>query len=169
MSMGGRLTLIKSSLSNLPLYYMSLFPVPQSIINRITRIQRQFLWCKNSESHAMAPIKWETVQLPRKLGGLSVGNLLHRNLALLFKWAWRLFSEPDSLWGKVIKSKYKYSCYLSPSDLEVPSHGGPWKKICGSILNHPLAKTLTLKGLRKKVGNGLNTLFWIDTWLLTCH
>lgn len=95
MSMGGRLTLIKSSLSNLPLYYMSLFPVPQSIINRITRIQRQFLWCKNSESHAMAPIKWETVQLPRKLGGLSVGNLLHRNLALLFKWAWRLFSEPD--------------------------------------------------------------------------
>lgn len=54
---------------------------------------------------------------------------------------------------------------MSPSDLEVPSHGGPWKKICGSILNHPLAKTLTLKGLRKKVGNGLNTLFWIDTWL----
>lgn len=165
MSIGGRLTLIKSSLSNLPLYFMSLFPIPQSIILRIIRIQRQFLWCKSSEVKTMAPINWNTVQLPRSLGGLSTGNLLHRNLALLFKWAWRLFAEPDSLWCRVIRCKYKYSWYLSPSDLEVPSHGGPWKKICGSLLNNPHAKNLTLKGPRKRVGNGLNTLFWLETWI----
>jgi hypothetical protein len=33
LSKGGRLTLIKSTLSNLPTYYLSLFP-----------IQRDFLW-----------------------------------------------------------------------------------------------------------------------------
>lgn len=32
LSLGGRLTLLKSSLASLPLYYMSLFPVPQGII-----------------------------------------------------------------------------------------------------------------------------------------
>ena len=30
LSKGGRLTLIKSTLSNLPMYFMSLFPIPVS-------------------------------------------------------------------------------------------------------------------------------------------
>lgn len=33
LSIRGRVTCIKSSLSNLPLYYMSLYPIPQEVIN----------------------------------------------------------------------------------------------------------------------------------------
>jgi hypothetical protein len=43
LSKGGRVTLIKSTLSNLPTYYLSLFPVPVSVANRIEKIQRDFL------------------------------------------------------------------------------------------------------------------------------
>ena len=44
LSKGGRVTLIKSTLSNLPTYFLSLFPIPTSVANRIARLQRNFLW-----------------------------------------------------------------------------------------------------------------------------
>ena len=165
LSIGGRLTLIKSSLSNLPLYFMSLYPIPQSIIARIKRIHRKFLWSGNLDKRFMPPIGWDHVQRPRCLGGLSVGNLLHRNWALLFKWIWRLFSEPDSLWSAVIRSKYNYPWHMTPSDLIIPNRGGPWKSICATIINNPPANQLATTGLRKKVGNGRKTLFWSDLWI----
>jgi hypothetical protein len=39
LSKGGRVTLIKSTLSNLPTYCMSLFPIPVSVASRIEKIQ----------------------------------------------------------------------------------------------------------------------------------
>jgi hypothetical protein len=38
LSKGGRLTLIKSTLSSLPTYYLSLFPLPQGRIQLLTRV-----------------------------------------------------------------------------------------------------------------------------------
>ena len=44
LSKGGRVTLIKSTLSNLPAYILSLFPIPAIVANRIEKLQRNFLW-----------------------------------------------------------------------------------------------------------------------------
>ena len=38
LSKGGRVTLIKSTLSNLPTYFLSLFPIPASVANCIARL-----------------------------------------------------------------------------------------------------------------------------------
>jgi hypothetical protein len=38
LSKGGRLTLIKSTISNLPTYYLSLFPIPMGVANRLERL-----------------------------------------------------------------------------------------------------------------------------------
>ena len=43
LSKGGRVTLIKSTLSNLPTYFLSLFPIPTVVANRIEKLQRNFL------------------------------------------------------------------------------------------------------------------------------
>ena len=43
LSKGGRVTLIKSTLSNLPTYFLSLFPIPASVANQIEKLQRNFL------------------------------------------------------------------------------------------------------------------------------
>jgi hypothetical protein len=42
LSKGGRLTLINSTLSNLSMYFMFLFPLPKGVANRIEKLQRGF-------------------------------------------------------------------------------------------------------------------------------
>ena len=44
LSKGGRLTLLKSTLSSLPTYYLSLFTILLHVANKIEKIQRDFLW-----------------------------------------------------------------------------------------------------------------------------
>ena len=38
LSKGGRVTLIKSTLSNFPTYFLSLFPIPTTVANRIEKL-----------------------------------------------------------------------------------------------------------------------------------
>ena len=38
LSKGGRLTLIKSTISSLPAYFQSLFPLPVSVTNKLEKI-----------------------------------------------------------------------------------------------------------------------------------
>ena len=44
LSKGGRLSLLKSTLSSLPTYYLSLFTIHKYVANRLERIKRNFLW-----------------------------------------------------------------------------------------------------------------------------
>jgi len=43
LSKGGRLTLLKSTLRSLPIYFMSLFTIQASIANHVAKIKREFL------------------------------------------------------------------------------------------------------------------------------
>lgn len=42
LSKGGRLTLLKSMLSSLPTYILSLFTIPTHVANKIEKLQRDF-------------------------------------------------------------------------------------------------------------------------------
>ena len=46
---GGGLTLAKSTLSSLPMYYLSLFVIPVAVADRLEQIQRNFLWGTSKE------------------------------------------------------------------------------------------------------------------------
>nr|GEX71709.1 RNA-directed DNA polymerase, eukaryota [Tanacetum cinerariifolium] len=75
LSVGGRLTLLKSVLGATPIYWMSIYKV-----------------------------KWSKVFSPKKHGGLGVSSFYALNRALLFKWVWRFISQSNSLWARVISS-----------------------------------------------------------------
>ena len=106
LSKGGRLTLVKSTLSSLPTYYLSLFVIPVAVADRLERIQRKFLWGSLEECFKYPLVAWEKVCLPIVLGGLGIKKLVHFNKALLGKWLWRFGREGTHLWSRVIASKY---------------------------------------------------------------
>ena len=108
---------------------------------------------------------WKIIQLPKAFGGLNVGNLYHRNLALLFKWLWRFLNEPDSLWKQLVQTKYKYGAAFTLAKLSPPKSGGPWRNIITALFRNEAAKNLTLHNTRKQVGAGSHTLFWEDLWV----
>ena len=86
LSKGGRLTLLKSTLSSLPTYYLSLFTIPKAVATRLERIQRNFLWGSSIECFKYPLVAWEKVCLPREMGGLGIRKLVPFNQALLGKW-----------------------------------------------------------------------------------
>ena len=164
LSIAGRLTLIKAAISSLPIYFMSLFPAPRGVIEKINALQRRFLWCGDQKSRALSLVSWDIMELPKILGGVGCGNILHRNLALMFKWVWRYINEPTALWRKVIELKYGYRLSFQAHDLITPSSGGPWRSMCSHLLKNPLASAALKTFIRRKVGNGLKTFFWLDKW-----
>ena len=59
LSVAGRICLIKSVISDLPLFYFSFFKAPVSVCNQISRIQAQFLWGWGHDSRKIAWVKWK--------------------------------------------------------------------------------------------------------------
>ena len=72
LSKGGRVTLIKSTLSNLPTYFLSLFPTSAAMANQIEKLQRNFLWGGIGDEPKFHLVNWATVCSPIASGGLGI-------------------------------------------------------------------------------------------------
>jgi hypothetical protein len=107
LSKGGRVTLIHSTLSNIPTYYLSLFPILVSVAKKFERLQMEFLWNGMWDETKFHLVNWHRVFSPIKVGGLGVCNIIKFNQALLGKWIWRFSQEHDALWRSVIEVKYE--------------------------------------------------------------
>lgn len=57
LSFGGRLTLIKNVLGSLPIYYLSIFKIPSSVVNKLEGIRRRFLWGGGSDKLSIPWVK----------------------------------------------------------------------------------------------------------------
>nr|GEU52874.1 RNA-directed DNA polymerase, eukaryota [Tanacetum cinerariifolium] len=77
LSIGGRLTLLKSVLGASPLFNMSIFKVPKGVLKAMEAIQ-----------------------------SLGVSSFHALNRALLLKWVWHFISQDGSLWFNVINAMY---------------------------------------------------------------
>nr|XP_009800410.1 PREDICTED: uncharacterized protein LOC104246308 [Nicotiana sylvestris]XP_016445624.1 PREDICTED: uncharacterized protein LOC107770805 [Nicotiana tabacum] len=106
LSMGGRLVLINSVLDSIPTYMMSLFPIPGGIIQRLDKLRRSFLWQGNKEKKVFHLVKWKSIIVMKRQGGLGIKNLKNQRKTLKMKWLWRYSQELQTLWSKVIKAKY---------------------------------------------------------------
>ena len=106
ISKGGRLTLIRSTLSSLPIYFLSLFRMPKTVCSRLEKIQRDFLWGGGNLERKPHLVNWKTVCQEKNRGGLRVRGLSLMNQALLCKWCWQFANERDSLWRLVISTKF---------------------------------------------------------------
>ncbi|GKC33644.1 putative RNA-directed DNA polymerase, eukaryota, reverse transcriptase zinc-binding domain protein [Tanacetum coccineum] len=72
LSIGGRLTLIRSILSSLPIFYLSLFKAPMKIINLLESIRSILFWGFKDSQRRISWVKWKLVLLDKETGGLGV-------------------------------------------------------------------------------------------------
>ncbi|GJW98978.1 hypothetical protein Tco_0180786 [Tanacetum coccineum] len=103
---GGRLTLLKSVLGFTPIYSMSMYKVPKSILNLLESLRRNFFNGVQGDERKISWVKWSKVLASRKHGGLGVSSFFALNRALLFKWVWRFISHDNSLWYRFISAMH---------------------------------------------------------------
>jgi len=97
LSKGGKVNLIKGTLSNLPTYFLSLFPIPMEVANRIEQLQRNFLWSAIGDVKKTHLVIWVMICAPLHSGGLAIRSLRSFNKALFGKWLWRFGNELQAL------------------------------------------------------------------------
>ena len=105
ISREGRLTLVKSILEAIPIYWMSIAWIPKGNLEKLCRICFTFLWQGKKENPSRPWVKWEIITIPKALGGWGIKNIFRFSSALVVKCGWRLIST-TILWTEVILQKY---------------------------------------------------------------
>lgn len=104
LSIGGRVTLAKSVLQNLVVYWISLCMVLKPILSGIRRKIINFIW-SGTYKRKLHLINWHTISSPKSYGGWSLKNIFVFVDALKEKSLWRVLSV-EFLWRSIIRDKY---------------------------------------------------------------
>ncbi|GJR81176.1 RNA-directed DNA polymerase, eukaryota, reverse transcriptase zinc-binding domain protein [Tanacetum coccineum] len=164
LSIGGRTTLLSSVLGSIGTYYCSIFPMPSSIYKKLESLRSKFFWGSNVDGNKIPWIAWNTALASKVHGGLGIGSLFSLNQALILKWRWRFFQNPNALWVRVIKAVHG-GPGLDNSFYSHVRDQGVWGRIAKSINAMHEKGIIPLSFLRKRVGNGTDTKFWQDVWI----
>jgi hypothetical protein len=157
LSQAGREILLKAVVQAIPTYCMSVFLLPRALCAEINSHMRKFWWGHKENRSQVHWMSWERLGLSKEVGGLGFRDFMSFNMALLAKQAWRLWQNPDSLVGKILKAKY----YPNSTVLEAKVGRRPsftWRSIQSSC-------DLLREGLMWRVGNGGKIKIWKDRWL----
>ncbi|RVW34062.1 putative ribonuclease H protein [Vitis vinifera] len=126
LSKGGRITLIKSTLASIPIYQMSIFRMPKSVVKRLEKLQRDFLWGGGNTGRKIHLVNWKVVCTQKDKGGLGIRRMGLLNKALLGKWIWRFAVEKD-----VVEEGHWGEAWVGGWGLEIK--GSPGAFWCGSL------------------------------------
>ncbi|GJV11232.1 RNA-directed DNA polymerase, eukaryota [Tanacetum coccineum] len=159
LSIGGRLTLLKSVLGSSPIYAMSLYKVPKSVLSSMEAIRRNFFYGSQEADKNITWVKWSKVLAAKQFGGLGVSSLFSLNRALLMRWVWRFIFHDNSFWCRFISAVH------GPS-FQVRSGTSLWRTITSEVNGLKAQGVDILSHCLKRVGNGLSTKFWFDPWIV---
>ena len=105
LSLGGRLILVQALLSNIPVYWLGLAPIPIYVLHKLRSITFAFLWGSSDKNHRYHLVNWQCLSWPKEYGGWGIKNLLWFSIALRLKNFWMVLLN-NGLWHRVLISKY---------------------------------------------------------------
>ena len=105
LSLGGRLILIRSILSRIPVYWFSLEKIPKTILNCLRQRIFSFLWGNSIQGKCLHLVDWMTLSRPFVYGGWNIKNLEWFGMAPRLKSFWMVL-KGLGIWSSVIKTKY---------------------------------------------------------------
>jgi hypothetical protein len=105
----GRLQYIKSVLSSIPVYYMSIVLFSKTFIAKINAIIRKFWWAGIQDENPTNPIafrSWDDICKPTNQGGLGTRDMELINKSLLIQTTWNIITNKTPILSNVLKAKY---------------------------------------------------------------
>jgi hypothetical protein len=167
LSIGGRVVLINSVLSSLPLYFFSFFKAPKKIIQEIIKIQRNFLWSNSADGRRVSWLSWDSVCLPKKLGGLGVKHMELFNMALIAKWRWRCLTDINAAWFPLLLFRYgdsagHHGLVFNGSTCRKDSIW--WRDLCLIDYSRQSCLNWFSESVVRRIGDGTQTRFWDHKW-----
>ncbi|GKA14227.1 hypothetical protein Tco_0693873, partial [Tanacetum coccineum] len=162
LSIGGRLTLLKSVLGSIPIFHMSLFRVPSRVLQILESIRGRFFNGYEIGSKKVSWVKWNNVLTDKKRGGLGVSSLYALNRGLMIKWLWKFFVHKDSLWTKVITAIHGVNGNVSSSGAKAGR--SCWLAIVDEVRALHKTGVYIFDFMNLKLGNGEMVKFLLDRW-----
>lgn len=148
LSKTGKLVLAKTSAAPVAEYYMQCQFLPVKVCDQVDKFIREFLWRSTEERRRLHLVRWCTVTLPKELGGLGLHSMKDRDNALLAKLCWRLASEKEAPWAKMLMAKYLFPSRVTEEGKKLP---------CSSVWSAcKKGGPVYVKGLKWSVKNGDN-------------
>lgn len=156
-SQAAKEVLIKVVAQAIPVYVMSVFKLPYSLCDELTKMTRRYWWGAEEGKKKTHWIAWDIMMRPKSFGGMGFRDMRLFNQALLAKQAWRLIQYPDTLCAQILKAKY----FPNGSLIDTVFTGN------GSSTWHAIEYRLKLLklGVIWRVGNGSQIRTWRDPWI----
>lgn len=110
------------------------------------------------EKKHIALVNWDSVCLPKSMGGLGIRKINVLNKALIANIGWTL-AKGEADWCSIIRGKYldREQFYYNLSVVDLPQRSKLWNNILKSRL-------VVREGLKWQLGNGRKVRFWEDVW-----
>jgi hypothetical protein len=156
LSYGGRLVLLNSVLSSLPMFMMSFFEVPKGVLKNLDHFRSRFFWQGSNNKHKYRLARWDILCRPKDQGGLGILNLQLKNKCLLAKWIVNLLNT-DGTWQSLLRNKYLRTKTLTQVSSK-PNDSHFWRGLM-RIKDEVLSKGSFV------IKDGTNTRFWDDMWI----
>jgi hypothetical protein len=109
-------------------------------------------------------VAWHKVIKSKSSGGLGLGSIHNKNLALLFKWLWNLDDGVAGGWQEHILLKYRPH-FINGIPAFTGSLSPTWHDIVSAIFSTQNIANLLHANVGFNVGDGRNIRFWTDSWL----
>jgi len=77
LTVGGRLVLINSVLSSLPMFMLSFFEIPKGVLEKIESFRSRFFWQNDQHKKKYRVVKWKLICQPkntRRFRGSGFGD-----------------------------------------------------------------------------------------------
>ncbi|XP_020253791.1 uncharacterized protein LOC109830842 [Asparagus officinalis] len=158
LSYGGRLVLLNSVLTSIPLYFMSFYKLPTWVIIEIDKIKKSFLWSESSQNSSFkCLVNWKKVCLSKSEGGLGVKDIRVFNCALLAKWLWK-YLDPNSHTGIFLRQLYNHRGSLIQILHANANNSSFWNTLISF-------KEEFFQHIIWTIGSGERIRFWEDKWI----
>lgn len=152
LSRAGRLTLAKTVLSSMAVFYMQAQRLSTQIHKEIDSVIRQCIWGSSVMKQTIHLLNWDTLCEPKDCGDAGLRRSEDMNKSLLAKFGWGVLTCADQTWCQVIRGKYGID---NGKPLRC-KHRQPESHIWKGLL---WGAKLLSEGLRWKVRNGKGVLF----------